>query len=126
MNIGNKIYNLWQTLAVSNFDTKKVYPNIIEQGIEFPAVVYEISSTSPENTKQTTSKLDTIAINFYIFSNDFDVCQSIAEGSRTIFDGHRDLQNDIDSIIFIASHSTFDNSSKTHIFIDTYEIRVKK
>ena len=126
MNIGTIIYDRIQNVNISGFTTENVYPNVIAQGVEFPAVVYEIDRTNPERTKSGNSKVDTIAFNLYIFSNDYDQCNSISDAIRDQLDGYRSIEDDCDKIIFVASNVAYESASKVNVFIDTYEIRVKK
>lgn len=124
MNIGDTIYSLMQGVSVTGFDPTKCFPNVVAQGESFPAVVYEIDSKSPERSKSGNSKIDTIAFSLYIFSNNYDLCNDISEAVRGVFDGYR--QDEVDKIRYIDGHTAFETTSKVHVFIDTYEIRLKR
>jgi hypothetical protein len=133
MNIGKAIYKLIGEVSLSGFTPTNVYPNVISSGIEFPAVVYEISEQKPTNTKGFASKTDIFTINLYTYCNDYDLLISISDAIRAKLDNlhtkavtiSQSETITLDSSIFEGSKQGFADDAKVHMIIDTYTIRVK-
>lgn len=89
MTIGKAIYTLLVTdgtisAAVGN----RIYPDMAAQQATFPFIVYQVIGNVPTDTKDGTSKLDSVRVQIDTYANTYTSAQDISDRVRVVCDRH--------------------------------------
>ena len=107
----------------------RIMPDMATQTVAYPFAVYEIGSTLPSDTKDGSSRLDTVEANIMIYAQSHATAQEIAEKVREAMDRKRGTfaSVEIDSIRFTDQRSAqFDFEKNVFVVDQTYQIRAKR
>lgn len=123
------IYNLLSTSSViSALVSDRIFPQRRLQESELPAITYQMISTSPLNTKDGVSLLDTERFSVNVFSKSFDNAFNIAEQIRLRMDRFRGILEsvNVDKIIFADQNDLYEDWSEVHHIVLDFTIRIKR
>lgn len=68
--IGKAIYNiLANTVGITGIVSTRIFPGNAPQGTANPCLIYNVRSTDPNDTKESSTSLDTIIIQIDSYSN---------------------------------------------------------
>lgn len=107
----------------------RIMPDMATQTVAYPFAVYEIGGTLPTDTKDGSSRLDTVEANIMIYAQSHATAQDIAEKVREAMDRKRGTfaSVEIDSIRFTDQRSAqFDFEKNVFVVDQTYQIRAKR
>lgn len=123
--IGKAIYTaLTGNTALNAILANKVFPVVIPQSDQVPALCYWIGSKEPSNTNDGPSHLDKITLNIHIASMTYNELEDIAEKVRVIIEGVADTS--IQSIRFNSENDDYNPEGKAYIRNQTYTARRKR
>lgn len=122
------IYNiLINNAAVFAITGNRIYPLVIPQGIEKPAITYQSISGSPSNDKSGTSRLDVIKTDIDMWGENHLILMDLKEKVRAALDGFDDTNSGYTlNIIFEDEKDLFDDDSERFHIVQTYSIRLKR
>lgn len=107
----------------------RIYPDMATQDTAFPFVVYTIEATGPSDTKDGTSKLDTVDFAVMAYAKTYTSAQDIAAACRTALDRYKGTVNGIvvDRIRFSDQQSGEMNADE-HVFavMQAYSLRQRR
>ena len=84
METGKAIYKLLKDSAdVGAICADRIYPELAQQDVDVPFVVYTVTDTTPSGTKNATSKLDTARVELYCVSDDYEQSMDLGIACRT-------------------------------------------
>ena len=87
METGKAIYKLLKdSTAVGAICADRIYPELAQQDIDTPFIVYTVTDTTPSGTKNATSKLDTARVELYCVSDDYEQGMDLGIAVRTALD----------------------------------------
>lgn len=107
----------------------RIMPDMATQTVGYPFAVYEIGGTLPSDTKDGSSRLDTVEANIMIYAQSHATALDIAEKVREAMDRKRGTfaSVEIDSIRFTDQRSAqFDFEKNVFVVDQTYQIRAKR
>jgi len=107
----------------------RIMPDMATQTAAYPFAVYEIGGTLPSDTKDGSSRLDTVEATIFIYAQSHATAQDIAEKVREAMDRKRGTfaSVEIDSIRFSSQRSAqFDFDKNVFAVEQTYQIRAKR
>lgn len=123
--IGKAIYTaLTGNSALNAILVNKVFPVIIPQADQLPALCYYIGAKEPSPTNDGPSKLDKITLNIHIASMTYFELEDIAEKVRVIIEAMTD--SNIQSIRFNSENDDYNPEGKAYIRNQTYTARQKR
>lgn len=79
------IYQLLTTALAGKPIVDKIYPVMVAQNVDFPAIRYG-KSIIPTDSKLTAAKVDTCVIDIMIMSENLDECDALADQVRAGID----------------------------------------
>ena len=83
METGKAIYKLLKDSAdVGAICADRIYPELAQQDVDTPFIVYTVTDTTPSGTKNATSKLDTSRVELYCVSDDYTQAMSLGIAVR--------------------------------------------
>ena len=87
MNVGKAIYNILTTDAnVSDIVGTRVFPNVVDYGVNLPAITYTEVTNNPTNTKTGASELDQVTVQVTCFSVKYSEVVDLSEKVRRALD----------------------------------------
>jgi hypothetical protein len=103
-------------------DQDSILPMKRDQGMPLPGVVLECPLIDPNDTKDTTSKMDVGLVFVHCFAETYQACNLIAETVRTALDGYVGVIGGVyvELIRFKASHDSHFNDNQ-----DVFQISVE-
>ncbi len=107
----------------------RIMPDMATRTVAYPFAVYEIGGTLPSDTKDGSSRLDTVEATIFIYAQTHASVQEIAEKVREAMDRKRGTfaSIEIDSIRFSSQRSAgFDFDKNVFAVEQTYQIRAKR
>lgn len=132
MKVGKAIYTILLgavpvTDIVGIGDAAKIFPEIISQGTESPAIKYKVISVVPTNTKDGVSKLDVFRLQIDCFSTKYLEADDLSCKVRDALDRYHGTVSgvQIDKIIFDSVQDLYDEQSNEYQKSSDYIIRVK-
>lgn len=98
--IGTSLYTLLSAHApLVALVGDKIYPVRVPQEVENPVVLFGITKTEPQETKQAVSSEDWLDVDIIVYADDYDLSQQIAKEVRTALDKNRTIPT-ISDIVF--------------------------
>ena len=133
MQIGRAIYNILSNDSnVSARVGTKIFPNKIQIDNKMPAIVYQVVTTSPSNTKNGASNLDVISVDITAFALTYNDANLLAVDIRNALDyQYTDTTIsgiDLQHISFQGLSDEYDESfgdHGIHYIVMEFEIRQK-
>jgi hypothetical protein len=114
MEIGKAIYKiLSDNIAVSSMVGTRIAPNVMKQTSEFPFIVYDVSSDTPEGQKDSVALLDNANIMVSGYCKTYSEASKLANYIRTALDRVNGIYNavNIQAIDFDGYDDIFDDMS---------------
>ena len=114
MDIGKAIYKiLSDNIAVSSLVGTRIAPNVMKQTSEFPFIVYDVSTDTPEGQKDSVALLDNASIMVSAYCKTYAEASKLANYIRTALDRVNGVYNavNIQSIDFDGYDDVFDDMS---------------
>ena len=114
MDIGKAIYKiLHDNIAVESMVRTRIAPNVMKQTSEFPFIVYDVSTDSPEGQKDSVALLDTASIMVSAYCKTYSDASKLANYIRTALDRVNGLYVgvNIQAIDFDGYDDVFDDMS---------------
>ena len=129
MEIGKAIYKLLKDSAdVGAICADRIYPEMAQQDVDAPFIVYTVLDTTPSATKNATSKLDTGRVELYVISDDYEQGMNLGIAVRTALDRQSGTISavEVQSIDFDTSDITFDPDQRVYVLEQTYDVRIQR
>ena len=129
METGKAIYKLLKdSTAVGAICADRIYPELAQQDIDTPFVVYTVTDTTPSGTKNATSKLDTARVELYCVSDDYEQGMNLGIAVRGALDRvSGDINGvQVQSIDFDTSDIQFDPDQRVYVLEQTYDVRIQR
>lgn len=129
METGKAIYKLLKDSAdVGAICADRIYPELAQQDVDVPFVVYTVTDTTPSDTKNSTSKLDTARVELYCVSDDYEQSMDLGIACRTALDRQSGTVSgvEVQSIDFDTSDIQFDPDQRVYVLEQTYDVRVQR
>ena len=129
MEIGKAIYKLLKDSAdVGAICADRIYPEMAQQDVDAPFIVYTVLDTTPSATKNATSKLDTGRVELYVVSDDYEQGMNLGIAVRTALDRQSGTISavEVQSIDFDTSDITFDPDQRVYVLEQTYDVRIQR
>ena len=114
MDIGKAIYKILNdNIAVESMVGTRIAPNVMKQTSEFPFIVYDVSTDSPEGQKDSVALLDTASIMVSAYCKTYSDASKLANYIRTALDRVNGLYVgvNIQAIDFDGYDDVFDDMS---------------
>ena len=129
METGKAIYKLLKDSAdVGAICADRIYPELAQQDVDTPFVVYTVTDTTPSGTKNATSKLDTSRVELYCVSDDYEQAMSLGIAVRDALDRQSGTINavQVQSVDFDTSDVQFDPDQRVYVLEQTYDVRIQR
>ena len=129
METGKAIYKLLKDSAdVGAICADRIYPELAQQDVDVPFIVYTVTDTTPSDTKNSTSKLDTARVELYCVSDDYEQSMNLGIAVRGALDRHTGTVSgvEVQSIDFDTSDVQFDPDQRVYVLEQTYDVRVQR
>ena len=114
MDIGKAIYKILNdNIAVESMVQTRIAPNIMKQTTQFPFIIYDVSTDTPEGQKDSVALLDTASIMISVYSKGYSEASKLANYVRTALDRVNGVYNavNIQAIDFDGYDDVFDDMS---------------
>jgi hypothetical protein len=108
----------------TNIVGDKLYPVIIPQTRNFPAVTYSITTSNPEQTKDRT-KCDNITFQVDIYSNSYEQAHDITQIIRDRLHQFYGIVNDVESKVVLTSFADGAYTEELDLFNVRMEFEAK-
>jgi len=112
------------------FNSTSVYPIILPQQKEYPAITLMLTDSKPNDSKTQTSPIDNVAVAVTIFGKTYDKVQQIDTAIRAAIDGFEGtvttsdfISHYIDGIRFLSRKDDFDTESVLFVRQCIYDVR---
>ena len=129
METGKAIYKLLKDSAdVGAICADRIYPELAQQDVDTPFIVYTVTDTTPSGTKNATSKLDTSRVELYCVSDDYTQAMSLGIAVRDALDRQSGTINSVQvqSVDFDTSDVQFDPEQRVYVLEQTYDVRIQR
>jgi len=129
MEIGKAIYKLLKDSAdVGAICADRIYPEMAQQDVDVPFIVYTVTDTTPSATKNATSKLDTGRVELYVVSDDYEQAMNLGIAVRTALDRQSGTISavEVQSIDFDTSDVQYDPDQRVYVLEQTYDVRIQR
>jgi hypothetical protein len=129
METGKAIYKLLKDSAdVGAICADRIYPELAQQDVDVPFIVYTVTDTTPSATKNATSKLDTARVELYCVSDDYEQSMDLGIACRTALDRQSGTVSgvEVQSIDFDTSDVQFDPDQRVYVLEQTYDVRIQR
>jgi len=129
METGKAIYKLLKDSAdVGAICADRIYPELAQQDIDTPFIVYTVTDTTPSATKNATSKLDTARVELYCVSDDYESGMNLGIAVRGALDRVSGTVSgvEVQSIDFDTSDIQFDPDQRVYVLEQTYDVRIQR
>jgi len=127
METGKAIYKLLKdSTDVGNICADRIYPELAQQDVDTPFIVYTVTDTTPSPTKNSTSKLDTARVELYCLSGDYEQAMDLGIAVRSALDRQSGTISNVQvqSIDFDTSDIQYDPDQRVYVLEQTYDVRV--
>ena len=114
MDIGKAIYKILNdNIAVASLVGTRIAPNVMKQTSEFPFIIYDVATDTPEGQKDSVALLDNASIMVSAYSKTYAEASTLANYIRTALDRVNGVYNavNIQSIDFEGYDDVFDDMS---------------
>jgi len=129
METGKAIFSLLSDSAdVGAICADRIYPEMAQQDVDAPYVVYTVTDTTPSATKNATSKLDTARVELYCVAGNYQTGMDLGIAVRGALDRQSGTINgvEVQSIDFDTSDIEFDPDQRVYILEQTYDVRIQR
>ena len=129
MEIGKAVYKLLKDSAdVGAICADRIYPEMAQQDVDVPFIVYTVIDTTPSGTKNATSKLDTGRVELYCISDDYEQAMNLGIAVRSALDRQSGTISavEVQSIDFDTSDIQFDPDQRVYVLEQTYDVRIQR
>ena len=129
METGKAIYKLLKDSAdVGAICADRIYPELAQQDVDTPFIVYTVIDTTPSGTKNATSKLDTARVELYCVSDDYEQSMDLGIACRSALDRQSGTVSgvEVQSIDFDTSDVQFDPDQRVYVLEQTYDVRIQR
>jgi hypothetical protein len=129
METGKAIYKLLKDSAdVGAICADRIYPELAQQDVDTPFIVYTVTDTTPSGTKNATSKLDTARVELYCVSDDYETGMNLGIAVRGALDRVSGTVSNVEvqSIDFDTSDIQFDPDQRVYVLEQTYDVRIQR
>jgi len=129
MEIGKAVYKLLKDSAdVGAICADRIYPEMAQQDVDVPFIVYTVTDTTPSGTKNATSKLDTGRVELYCISDDYEQAMNLGIAVRSALDRQSGTISavEVQSIDFDTSDIQFDPDQRVYVLEQTYDVRIQR
>jgi hypothetical protein len=129
METGKAIYKLLKDSAdVGAICADRIYPELAQQDVDTPFIVYTVTDTTPSGTKNATSKLDTARVELYCVSDDYETGMNLGIAVRAALDRVSGTVSgvEVQSIDFDTSDIQFDPDQRVYVLEQTYDVRIQR
>tara|TARA_R110002012_G_scaffold157768_2_gene319005 strand:- start:1854 stop:2249 length:396 start_codon:yes stop_codon:yes gene_type:complete len=126
--VGKAIYNILAGDSDVNSITTRISPLIIGQTLDLPAVVYSVTDTDPNDTKNGVSLLDKIGVEIDSIAEDYSTAEDLASKVRTALDRYSGTANGvkIQSVQFVNESDILEKvQNGLYTITQDYKFRVK-
>ena len=119
--IGKIIYSLLNGVI-------SIYPRIAPQGKTGTYAVYNITSVTPTNVKQSASVVDTFYVQIDVFASTPDLARTAADTIRSTIDYYQGTvaTYKVNLIRYENENDSYEIDTDTYMISTDYFIRVKK
>jgi len=126
MNFGKAIFSLLNNSLGSQVDGD-IYPNIAPQSASLPYIVYSLTGTSPQNTKDAPATAQLVDIQVDIVGKSFEKVVNLAKDVRTALErsSFSDTDVEVDDIAYISANSDFQEGQEIQRYILEFQMFVK-
>lgn len=115
------------------FNSTSVYPVVLPQSKEYPAVTLQLTDTRPNDTKTGTSSVDNVQVMAAAYAKTYDQVQQISDSVRACIDGFSggvttsdDAVHYFDAIRFLSVKDEFDEENVLFVRMTVYDVRYKR
>jgi|WetSurMetagenome_2_1015567.scaffolds.fasta_scaffold397887_2 hypothetical protein len=112
------------------FDPTSIYPTVLPQEKQYPAVILMIGDAKPNDSKTETSPIDNVQIWAVAYSKTYDLSQQIDTAIRNAIDGFAggvttsdSAVHYIDAIRFMSRKDDFDEENVLFVRQCVYDVR---
>lgn len=112
------------------FDATSVYPTVLPEQKQYPAIMLMISDSKPNDSKTQVSGVDNVQISAYFFAKTYDRAQQIDSAVRVCIDGFTggvttsdSTVHYLDSVRFLSRKDDFDEENALFVRIAIYDVR---
>ena len=129
METGKAIYKLLKDSAdVGAICADRIYPELAQQDVDTPFIVYTVLDTTPSATKNATSKLDTARVELYCISDDYEESMDLGIAVRSALDRQSGTLSgvEVQSIDFDTSDVQYDPDQRVYVLEHTYDVRIQR
>ena len=122
METGKAIYKLLKdSTDVGNICADRIYPELAQQDVDTPFIVYSVTDTTPSPTKNSTSKLDTARVELYCLSGDYEQAMDLGIAVRSALDRQSGTISNVQvqSIDFDTSDIQYDPDQRVYVLEQT-------
>ena len=129
METGKAIYKLLKdSTEVGAICADRIYPELAQQDVDTPFVVYTVTDTTPSATKNATSKLDTSRVELYCVSDDYEQAMSLGIAVRDALDRQSGTINavQVQSVDFDTADVQYDPEQRVYVLEQTYDVRIQR
>ena len=122
--IGTFIYKaLTDNAAVIAIVSTRVYPVVIPQTNDLPALVYSIGSAVPSHTNDGSSKLDKFQFQVYCLARSYAAVDNLAAKVRVALHGYKTPI--IQEIRYNTEMDDYEESTMIFVRVMTFDLRLK-
>lgn len=126
--IGEAIYYVLQTTsAITNVVDDRVYPVVVPQKVEFPAIVYTKASSDAENTKDEVSTIENATVQIKVMHPSMVKVKDLGAAVRKAFDNLSGTINgiEIDTTKYQGATVIYDEDAQVFMNIITFNFFYK-
>ena len=122
--IGSHIYSVLSgATAVTAIVSTRIYPVVIPQTKDLPAIVYSIGSADPSHTNSGARTLDKFQFQLICISRKYSDVDDLAAKCRTALHGYKTTT--VQEIRYQTEMDDFDVEVMAYLRIMTFNMRIK-
>jgi hypothetical protein len=121
------------TTVAMLFNSTSVYPTVLPQEKQYPAVVLALKGVRPNDSKTQVSGVDNVQVACMVFADTYNKVQQISDSVRACIDGFigsvttsDSAVHDFDLIRYMTEEDGFDQENRLFIRDVVYEVRFKR
>lgn len=125
---GKVIHNLLSNSTAATYVSDRIYPARRLQEDDLPAITYNHVSTTPTNTKDGPSVLDTERFTIHVWSKEYLNAMTIAGIVRDVLDRYTGLMEGVmvDSASFVDQNHLYEDWAEVHHIAIDFNFRIKR
>ena len=121
------------TTVAMLFNSTSVYPTVLPQQKEYPAVVLMLKAVRPNDSKTQVSGIDNVQIASHVFAKTYNLVQQISDSIRACIDGFEGSVTTSDSAVhyfdavrYLTEQDGFDEENQLFVRETMYDVRYKR